>query len=407
MRLLSELYYKKIKGEYKIKMLIFKPDMIELIKEKKVLRNMIYFAETQSVTDKIYKEMILTLIVKDVNILSEVCERGEEPGLDLKSAALSDIREVFAEFFNPQTPAWFNSYAPSKFEKNINFPKYNIKMQELCSLESPQELLDGIIDFYKTFGGGDSNNCLAFKWDSDSNKLAGIDIFSLDRCNIDDLYCIDYQKNVICENTELFLNGDNLEKRANNILLEGDSGMGKSTLVKAVLNKYYPQGLRLIELDKQEIIYFEKIAYEIKNKNLKYIIFIDDLSFETNETEYKIIKSIIDGKITKQPNNILIYATSNRKHLIRETWQDREGDDVHVNDTKNELMSLSERFGIKLSFTSCTKQEYLYIVENLLKSHTINTEEIENENLKEKSLVFALKYNGFSGRTARQFINSI
>jgi len=386
-------------------MLIFKSNLIELIKEKKTLRNMIWFAETQSVTDKIFKETVLTLIVTDVNILSEICERGETPGSDLKSAALSDIREVFAEFFNPQTPAWFNSYVPGKSEKNINFPEYNAKMRELCSLESPQELLDGIIDFYKTFGGGDNNNCLAFKWDSVQNKLAGIDISSLDRCNLGDLYCIDYQKNVICENTELFLSGSSLEKRANNILLEGDSGMGKSTLVKAVLNKYYPQGLRLIGLDKQEIVYFEKIADEIKNKNLKYIIFIDDLSFETNETEYKIIKSIIDGKITKQPNNILIYATSNRKHLIRETWQDREEDDVHVNDTKNELLSLSERFGVKLAFTSCTKPEYLYIVENLLKSDNINTAEIEI--LKEKSLVFALRYNGFSGRTARQFINSL
>ena len=365
-----------------------------------ITRELILFAETRAVTRTVFKEYIVNLIAKDSNALSVICEKGDSPGQSLINMAKSDIEEVFKTDF-------LFDYIPSNIEKNmksVNFPEYNAKIQELCEINAPEKFLDGLIDFYKTFGGGENNGYIAFKYNAEKNKLSGIDISGIDKCDINDLYCIDYQKKMICENTELFLFNNSGDKKANNVLLAGDSGTGKSTLVKSVLGKYYPQGLRLIELDKKEIIYLEKIINEVKNKNLKYIVFIDDLSFETDETEYKAIKSIIDGKIIKPPNNILIYATSNRKHLIRETWRDRTADEVNINDTKNELLSLSERFGLKLAFTAFTKQEYLYIVENMLKSKNITA---GIDELKEKSLVFALKYNGFSGRTAKQFINSL
>jgi len=371
-----------------------------------IMQELILFGEIYAVTKNVYKEYIINHIVKDLNALSLICERGDDPGWSLLNAAKIDIEDIFKNYFEKDV---LYDYAASNLERNIksvNFPEYNIKIQKLCEIDSPEKFLDGIIDFYKRFGGGKNNGYIAFKFNGEKNKFIGIDLSDIDRYDINDLYCIDYQKKMICENTELFLRGDNTEKKANNVLLAGDSGTGKSTLVKSVLEKYYANGLRLIELDKKDIIYFEKIADEVKNKNLKYIIFIDDLSFETDETEYKTIKSIIDGKITKQPNNILIYATSNRKHLIRETWRDREEDEINVNDTKNELLSLSERFGIKLTFTSISKEEYLLIVENMLKQKNINDFN-KIEELKEKSLVFALKYNGFSGRTARQFINSL
>jgi uncharacterized protein len=189
---------------------------------------------------------------------------------------------------------------------------------------------------------------------------------------------------------------------ANNALLYGTSGSGKSAMIKALLNKYYNQGLRLAEISKEKSEELPQLINCIKNKRLKYIIFMDDLSFETGDTGYKKLKVILDGRIERQPENILFYATSNRFHIINETWKDREGDEIHFRDTMSEKLSLSERFGIRVNFDT-TSDDYYKIIEGILSPENIQfTEEIKQEAARWEAL-----YNGRSGRTAAQFAKTI
>ena len=204
-------------------------------------------------------------------------------------------------------------------------------------------------------------------------------------------------------NTEAFLSG----KPANNCLLFGDAGTGKSTCIKALMNQYYDRGLRLIEIFKHQFVLFPDMIAEIKDRNYKFIIFMDDLSFEEFEVEYKYLKAVIEGGLEVKPDNILIYATSNRRHLIRETFRDkaeREYDeDVHTNDTVQEKLSLVSRFGVQIYFPSPEKREFREIVLALAKRDGLAMDE---ERLLALADRWELRHGGMSGRTARQFIDA-
>lgn len=207
-------------------------------------------------------------------------------------------------------------------------------------------------------------------------------------------------KKKLTDNTEAFVNG----KQANNCLLFGDAGTGKSTSVKAVINQYYSQGLRMIEIYKHQFQDLNSVIAQVKNRNYKFIIYMDDLSFEEFETEYKYLKAVIEGGLEKKPDNVLIYATSNRRHLVREKFSDKadRDDELHTSDTVQEKLSLVARFGVTIYFGKPDKKEFQDIVKNLAKRHQIQMGE---EELLAEANKWELSHGGLSGRTAQQFIN--
>ena len=354
------------------------------------LKDLIQFAETESVTEDIFKEYLVVSLLEDDNILSKVCEETGAAGNSLKSAALEDLNALW-DTFSKNT---LGSYIPSMKHK-IFFEEYQRSLKTAVSSGSPPEMLENLIAHYSAFGSGKNAKYTAFKWQDAMTGISQPDDIALER-----LFCLDSQKEILTENTSLFLRG----LPANNALLYGTSGSGKSAMVKALLNKYYNQGLRLVEIPKEKLEELPQLVDCVKNKRLKYIIFMDDLSFETDDIGYKKLKVILDGRIERQPQNILFYATSNRFHIINETWKDREGDEIHFRDTMSEKLSLSERFGIRVSFvTSGTSDDYYKIIEGILSLENIQfTEEIRKEAAR-----WEILYNGRSGRTAAQFAKTV
>jgi uncharacterized protein len=328
--------------------------------------------------------------LEDENVLSKVCEETDIVGKSLKSAALEDLNTLWESL----SKNILENYIPS-LKHNIYFEEYQNSLKTVVSSRSPSEMLEKLIAHYSTFGSGKNAKYTAFRWQGEMIGIKQPDDITLER-----LFCLDSQKEILIENTALFLSG----LPANNALLYGASGSGKSAMIKALLNKYYNQGLRLAEIPKEKPEELPQLVNCVKNKRLKYIIFMDDLSFEAGDTGYKTLKVILDGRIERQPENILFYATSNRFHIINETWKDREGDEVHFQDTMSEKLSLSERFGIRVNFeTAKTSDDYFKIIEGILSLEKIQfTEEIKQEASR-----WEILYNGRSGRTAAQFAKTI
>ena len=229
-------------------------------------------------------------------------------------------------------------------------------------------------------------------------------IYNEDPVRLDELVGYDEQKGQLVRNTVAFLEG----KPANNVLLYGDSGSGKSTCIRALLHEYYPRGLRLIELYKHQFKSLADVIAMVKTRNCKFILYIDDLSFEDFEIEYKFLKAVIEGGIEARPDNLLIYATSNRRHLIKETWNDRNdmehNGDIHRSDTLEEKLSLANRFGLSINFNAPSRQEYHRIVRTLADRAGITMEDAE---LFRKADAWEIRHGGVSGRAARQFINDL
>ena len=189
-------------------------------------------------------------------------------------------------------------------------------------------------------------------------------------------------------------------------MLYGDAGTGKSTSIKAILNQYYPKGLRMIEVYKHETKYLSKIISEIKNRNYKFILYMDDLSFEESESEYKFLKALIEGGLESNPDNVLIYATSNRRHLIKETWNERvntsSSEEMYHSDTIREKLSLVDRFGVTIGYHKPSVKEYLEIVKTLAKKYP--EIKLSNEELKREATVWLRTHGAQSGRTAEQLV---
>lgn len=200
----------------------------------------------------------------------------------------------------------------------------------------------------------------------------------------------------IIDNTYAFIKG----KPAANVLLYGDAGTGKSSTVKAIVNEYANEGLRMIEVRKGDLLEIPKLIEELANNPLKFILFIDDLSFAKNNEEIGALKAILEGSVTAKTSNVVIYATSNRRHLVQESFSEREGDDIHINETIQEQISLSDRFGLSICFSKPNKKEYLEIIHGLLKEYKVK--DIENVDMLAEQ--HAMSRGGRSGRIARQFV---
>ena len=202
------------------------------------------------------------------------------------------------------------------------------------------------------------------------------------------------------DNTKALLDG----KPAANILLTGDAGTGKSSTVKAIANELFNEGLRVVEVRKDQLFSIPKVLDELSGNPLKFVLFIDDLSFQNDDDNFNTLKAVLEGSVTAKSNNVVIYATSNRRHIIKEKFSDREGDDIHRNDTMQELVSLSERFGIHITFSKPDKATFLHIVHHLADENGITMPSAELELLAER---FALERGGRSARLARQFIDNL
>ena len=255
-----------------------------------------------------------------------------------------------------------------------------------------------IFESYRKKGCGQFALGRAFHWE----KGQLTQVKHSDPIDQRDMIGYEFQRNAVVENTRVMLSG----KPTNNVLLYGDSGTGKSTTIKAIINEYYDQGLRMIEIYKHQFQDLSQVISQIKNRNYRFIIYMDDLSFEEFETEYKYLKAVIEGGLEIKPDNVLIYATSNRRHLIRETWTDRtdleNNNGMHKSDTMQEKLSLVNRFGVTINYSKPSQKEYFQIVVGLAEKNGIHMTE---EELCAEANKWELSHGGISGRTAQQFIN--
>lgn len=288
------------------------------------------------------------------------------------------------------------------YNKNVS-EKVQALSAQLQTAKDAHEFFTYVTDFYKRFGVGMFGLNKAFRISSSTEgEVRFHAINNMDAVVLDDLVGYEIQKKKLIDNTEAFVDG----RRANNVLLYGDSGTGKSTSIKAIVNEYYERGLRMIEIYKHQFKDISNVIAQIKNRNYKFIIYMDDLSFEEFEIEYKFLKAVIEGGVETRPDNILIYATSNRRHLIKETWSDRndveQQNGMHRSDTMEEKLSLVNRFGVKINYSKPSQKEFFHIVVELARRNglTISEEELTREANK-----WELSHGGISGRTAQQFIN--
>lgn len=289
------------------------------------------------------------------------------------------------------------------YNKNVSEKVRNLS-ESLENAKDENEFFDIVTGFYKDFGIGTFGLNKAFRIKSTDNAsgIEFIAINNMDKVVLDDLVGYEIQKKKLVDNTKAFVEG----KKANNCLLFGDSGTGKSTSIKAIVNEFYGDGLRMIEIYKHQFKDLSNLIAAIKNRNYKFIIYMDDLSFEEFEIEYKFLKAVIEGGVETKPDNILIYATSNRRHLIKENWSDRDdvekGNGMHRSDTMQEKLSLVNRFGVTINYSKPSQNEFFTIVKELAHRNNIN---MTDEELTAKANMWELSHGGISGRTAQQFIN--
>ncbi len=288
------------------------------------------------------------------------------------------------------------------YNKNVS-EKVQALSEKLENAKDEEEFFAGVTGFYKDYGVGMFGLNKAFRiMGNENGEVRFNPINNMDKVMLDDLVGYEIQKQKLIENTEAFVQG----RKANNTLLYGDSGTGKSTSIKAIVNQYYDQGLRMIEIYKHQFKDLSTVIARIKNRNYKFIIYMDDLSFEEFEIEYKFLKAVIEGGVETKPENILIYATSNRRHLIKETWNDRNDmestNGIHKSDTVEEKLSLVNRFGCQICYSKPSHKEFYDIVINLARRNNIN---MSDEELCAEANKWEISHGGISGRTAQQFIN--
>ncbi len=288
------------------------------------------------------------------------------------------------------------------YNKNVS-EKVRALSERLETAKDEEDFFAYVTDFYKSYGVGMFGLNKAFRISAgEHGQILFHPINNMDKAMLSDLIGYEIQKKKLIDNTRAFVEG----RKANNVLLFGDSGTGKSTSVKAIVNEFYDQGLRMIEIYKHQFKDLSNVIARIKNRNYRFIIYMDDLSFEEFEIEYKFLKAVIEGGVETKPDNILIYATSNRRHIIKETWNDRDDikieNGMHQSDTMEEKLSLVNRFGVTISYAKPSQKEYFTIVIELARRAGLQMDE---ETLRREANKWELSHGGISGRTAQQFVN--
>ena len=290
------------------------------------------------------------------------------------------------------------------YNKNVSEMVRKISKQ-IEQAKDEEDIFHIITDFYAQYGVGMFGLNKAFRIQPNiDGSVKFLPINNMENVYLDDLIGYELQKQLLVDNTKAFVEGRN----ANNVLLYGDSGTGKSTSIKAIVNEFYKDGLRMIEIYKHQFQNLSAIISQIKNRNYRFIIYMYDLSFEEFEIEYKFLKAVIEGGVETKPDNVLIYATSNRRHLIRETWGDRSDmsqDELHHSDTMQEKLSLVARFGLSICYERPNQKNYFHIVKELAKHYPEIT--LTEEELFAEARKWELSHGGMSGRAAQQLMNDL
>ncbi|MGI6668142.1 MAG: ATP-binding protein [Acetivibrionales bacterium] len=289
--------------------------------------------------------------------------------------------------------------------KNTCMLTDNCIFDRFMNSDSWRECAKDLAEFHRKWGSGIFSKYRAFVWEKEGRDGYFKPVEFPDPVKFSDLISYETEREEIIENTLRFLAG----YPANNILLYGDRGTGKSSTVKALVNEYYDRGLRMIEVPKKLLTDYPAIVSRLAGRSLKFILFVDDMSIEENEANYTALKAALEGGLENKPPNVLVYATSNRKHLIRERFSERAGllsgnadDEVRAADTMQEKLSLSDRFGMTLVFSSPDKKRYLEIVEGIARNRGLK---VDTEFMHREALRWELRFNGRSPRTAKQFVD--
>lgn len=379
------------------------------------MNELLELSECHGFFGNLWHTFLTFLLANDENAYSTSCEITGETKGSLNLAAEHDFW-IFKELFDYDFTALMRVLDAGCFSLLLDYENtqddrivFNKRIRDrICNLsreleqaEDVQSCKQCVTEFYREFGVGKLGLHKAFRVEHTKDGAAEIvPITNIAHVHLNDLVGYEAEKQKLIDNTKAFVEG----KRANNCLLYGDAGTGKSSSIKAILNQYYDQGLRMIEVYKHQFQDLNEVIAQIKNRNYKFIIYMDDLSFEEFEIEYKYLKAVIEGGLEKKPDNILIYATSNRRHLVRETFRDKQDRDeeLHTNDTVQEKLSLVARFGVKIYFASPAKKAFQKIVTELAKRNHISMPE---EELLLEVNKWELSHGGMSGRTAQQFID--
>lgn len=383
-----------------------------------IINELLDFARIYDINGNLWHNYLAYLIISQENPFSLLCENAASKEGTINQLVKEDFKVLkklwdydFIDLEMKLSIKLFTLISNYKtLEKKADLYNKGIseKIKLLCGQiersKDEEEMFHCIRGFYQKYGVGKLGLNKAFRINIKEERAVIEPITNTQKLRLSDLIGYEIQKEKLYDNTKAFVDG----KKANNVLLYGDSGTGKSTAVKAILNEFYPCGLRMIEIYKHQFKDLTSVISQIKNRNYKFVIYMDDLSFEDFEIEYKYLKAVIEGGLEIKPDNVLVYATSNRRHLIRESWSDRmdmdKDGEVHHSDTMEEKLSLVDRFGVTINFSAPSKKEYEKIVLGLAEVQGIK---IPEEELLAAANRWELFHGGKSGRSAQQFINYI
>lgn len=385
------------------------------------VREILEIATKYGFDNNLWHNYLTFLIITDENPFSLTYEKAGKQEGTVNCFALNDFR-VFKNLFDYDFSkieseldincfSILSNYSAIEkreqiYNKNVS-EKVRALSRQIEKAKDENEIFEVVSEFYRAYGVGmfGLNKAFRIECQADSPDINIRPITNMERVSLSDLIGYEIQKQKLLENTEAFVDG----RGANNVLLYGDSGTGKSTSIKAIVNQYYDRGLRMIEIYKHQFGHLSKVISEIKNRNYRFIIYMDDLSFEEQEIEYKYLKAIIEGGVETKPDNVLIYATSNRRHLIKETWKDRNDSeingDIHRSETIEEKLSLVNRFGLSIGYFKPTHSEFDNIVLELAARYPQIT--LDKEQILTQAHAWEMRNGGISGRTAQQFVNHL
>lgn len=359
-------------------------------------------AEEKGLTGILPLEYLLSAIVHESNVFSSTAEKnGGKVGEGLARAAAYDVmilREFIDDvFLRYKNHPLLGNYTPTIFRPLPGRSKLEkILLHAAEGDETGRKAVDELCRYYNDYGYGAMLDNGAFAWNGEAEALVGTKNYS--DMTFDKLYGYEYQKKELIQNTDAFLNG----RPANNVLLFGDRGTGKSSSIKAIGNEFFEKGLRMVEVKRHDFIQLPKVMQELSGWGKKFIVVLDDLSFEEFEVEYKALKSILDGGLEVKPDNVLFYATSNRRNIVKEVWQDQNMSELHNRDSINEKISLADRFGLKLFFDSMDQKQYFQLLEN---KAAVEGLDITKEDLRAEAVKWEMSHTGRNGRIARQLLD--
>ena len=380
----------------------------------KLTRRLVAFATEFALYGNIWQQWIAYMLMMHENAFTLTCERrtvGQsstmmklaEKDFDLFRQLMSYDLEAAGKRSGTDYLSMMGSYHLPFAQETESGPGKQIRIltAKLAHAADAREFGRVMAQYYAEYGVGIYGLYKAFRIAEGEDSMRIVPVTDTEDVTFDDLVGYEEQKKTLKENTEAFVNG----VHANNVLLYGDSGTGKSTSVHALMHDYFARGLRLVEISKTDRSKLSQVLAEIKKRNYRFIIFLDDLSFEENESDYKELKAMLEGALESRSDRVLIYATSNRRHLIRETWGDRQdmeyNEDIHRSDTMEEKLSLASRFGVTIYYSKPNAGEYLNIVRELTRRNGIDIGENELSDIARK---WELRHGGMSGRTASQLI---